>query len=216
MDLELILKWTIGGIALGVTIPLAVKIAPNIKKIFSKAKNGDAITQSITVKTEPGSSSQLAVGGRNAFAAGGDQYNYCSIASMPSATDKESAATAIKQAIRLFFSGVLGNLTKEGKREGGLLDPRNLRSGRLKADLWLTLNQFRNLRKALQKSRKTHASQLDELDQAALRDLFNDFVGKDEKAMNNVGEDDIHAITEEVEKKFIEASDKVLNKYLGI
>jgi hypothetical protein len=217
MDFKSVLEWVFKALALGGTIYGIKKIVIWTAKNSSKSKNGDAITQDITVKTESGSSSQIAVGGRDSFSCGRDQYNNCSITSMPSLTDKESAATAIKQAICHFFSSILGNITKEGTREGGLLDPRNLFSGRLKPSmLWHTIERFQKHRKVLQESRKTHAPQLSEVDQTTLRELFNNLVGADERAINDVSEDDIHTITEAIEKEFIEASNKALHKYLGI
>ncbi len=209
MDIEVV--WTL-GLTLGLTIPLIIKIAPVITKISSKAENVDLSAQNVMVNAEQSTSPLIGIGGRDV-----NQFYNCTLGLTISSTSKESAAAAIKEAIRHFFSGVLGNVTKEGKREGGLLDSRNLRSGRLKSDMIrISLDRFQGLRKALHKSRIANAPQLAEADQAILKDLFNNFIGSDERAMNAVSEDDILAITEVTEKEFTEASGKAVNKYLGI
>lgn len=68
MDLELTLKWVGALVTLGITIPLGIKIAPSIKKNFSKAKKGNALTQDILITAKSEASLIAAVGGRDAFA----------------------------------------------------------------------------------------------------------------------------------------------------
>lgn len=69
MDLELTLQWSVGAlVTLGITIPLGIKIAPSIKKTFSKAKNEDAVTQNVSITAEAGMAPITAVAGRDAFA----------------------------------------------------------------------------------------------------------------------------------------------------
>ncbi|HUD01471.1 MAG TPA: hypothetical protein VMR37_04035 [Rhabdochlamydiaceae bacterium] len=199
MDLELTL--TLTAVSLAISIPLTIKIAPSIKQIFFKTKNGSGYTQNIAIEAEAGASPVTAIGSGNA--AGRDQFNNCIIGSVSSPTDKESAAAAIKQAIYHFFYSM-----------HGFLDPRNSRSGRIKLEMLNgTLDTFRRIRKALQVVRKTYAPKLEDADQVTLKNLFNNLVGKDEKEMNKVTEDAIHA-TLKNEKDFIEASGKILDKYI--
>jgi hypothetical protein len=69
MEFELMIEWVMAFVTLGITIPLAIKIAPSIKKIASKAKNGDVLAQNADIKAETGASLITAMGGRDAFAA---------------------------------------------------------------------------------------------------------------------------------------------------
>ncbi len=69
MSFEWTIEWAVGLLALGITIPLAIKITPFIKKIASKAKNGDVLVQNADIKAEAGASPITAMGGRDAFAA---------------------------------------------------------------------------------------------------------------------------------------------------
>lgn len=69
MDFELMIEWAAAFAALGITIPLAIKIAPFIKKIVFKTKNCDALAQNSDITAEAGASPITAMGGRDAFAA---------------------------------------------------------------------------------------------------------------------------------------------------
>lgn len=68
MNFELTIEWAVPFVALGITIPLAIKIAPSIKKIISKAKNGEALAQNADITAGTGASPIMAMGGRDAFA----------------------------------------------------------------------------------------------------------------------------------------------------
>jgi len=69
MDFELKIEWAAAFVALGITISLAIKIAPFIKKIVFETKNGDALAQNSDITAEAGASPITAMGGRDAFAA---------------------------------------------------------------------------------------------------------------------------------------------------
>ena len=62
------IEWIVAFVTLGITIPLAIKIAPSIKKIASKAKNGDVLAQNADIKAETRASPITAMGGRDALA----------------------------------------------------------------------------------------------------------------------------------------------------
>lgn len=51
MHFELMIEWAAAFVALEVTIPLAIKIAPSIKKIVFKTKNGDALAQNSDINS---------------------------------------------------------------------------------------------------------------------------------------------------------------------
>ena len=69
MNFEWTIGWAVELLALGITIPLALKIAFSIKKTVSKTKNGDALAQNFDITAEAGASPITAMGGRDAFAA---------------------------------------------------------------------------------------------------------------------------------------------------
>lgn len=68
MNFELMLEWAVAFVAFGITIPLGIKIAPSIKKIVFKTKNGDALAQNVDIIAEAGASPITAIGGRDALA----------------------------------------------------------------------------------------------------------------------------------------------------
>ncbi len=68
MNFELTIEWAVGLLALGITIPLALKIAFSIKKTVSKTKNGDVLAQNADITAEKGASPITAIAGRDAFA----------------------------------------------------------------------------------------------------------------------------------------------------
>ena len=68
MNFELTIEWAVGLLALGITIPLALKIAFSIKKTVSKTKNGDVLAQNADITAEKRAFPITAIAGRDAFA----------------------------------------------------------------------------------------------------------------------------------------------------
>lgn len=209
------LTLTLGGVAF-----ILKKLSFSWKKQISEAKGENSVAQ-----TQSSEKQEESFNMNNAHQDncnnnnGGNQFVNCnvSVAHVFSSTEKEIAAKAIKHAISLYFSSVLGNPFQEDptKRDGGLLDYRNRDAvGKIKSScLFNVLSTFRNQRTKLQRTREDHATKLAEEDQKALRRLFNHLIGESPREINAVTEADIHAITEGTREIFTKECNAILDKY---